>query len=140
MGSVIMYHVLMPIDGSENRVRAQAETIAGIPMKTDQITVTVQRVFQEEGRAETTSVNQLPAGKLALGLLSDADIGVETRTDEGEPASVIIHTADEIGADHVVLGGRKRSPVGSLLFGSVSQAVVLDTPLPVTITGEANHE
>jgi nucleotide-binding universal stress UspA family protein len=135
-----MYHILVPIDGSEDRVRAQAETIADLPTKTDQLTVTIQRVFQEEDRAETTSVNQLPAGKLAMQLLSDADIDVETRTDEGKPASVIIHTAEEIEADHIVLGGRKRSPVGSLLFGSVSQAVVLDTSLPVTITGEANRE
>jgi nucleotide-binding universal stress UspA family protein len=114
--------------------------IAGLPVKTDQLTVTIQRVFQDEERAETTSVNQLPSGKLAIQLLSDADVGVETRTDEGEPASAIIDTAAEIGADHIVLGGRKRSPVGSLLFGSVSQAVVLDTPLPVTITGEADRE
>jgi rubredoxin len=46
-----------------------------------------------------------------------------------------LDTAREIGANQIVLGGRKRSTLGALVFGSVSQDVTLNATQPVTITG-----
>jgi nucleotide-binding universal stress UspA family protein len=34
-----------------------------------------------------------------------------------------------------VMGGRKQSPTSKLLFGSVTQNVILQTDRPVTVTG-----
>jgi nucleotide-binding universal stress UspA family protein len=39
----------------------------------------------------------------------------------------------EVDADLVVVGARKRTPVGKAVFGSVTQSVVLDSPVPVTV-------
>jgi len=41
--------------------------------------------------------------------------------------------AEEINADSILLGVRKRSPVGKAIFGSVSQQVIIDTDRPVII-------
>lgn len=49
----------------------------------------------------------------------------------GYPAREIVAYADEQDARYVVIGGRKRSPVGKVLFGSVTQAVLLDADQPV---------
>lgn len=49
----------------------------------------------------------------------------------GYPAREITEYADEQDARYVVIGGRKQSPVGKVLFGSVAQAILLEAERPV---------
>lgn len=130
-----MYHVLVPIDSDEDRAMGQAEAILQLPAAADEVTVTLLHVFDDENVAENTSPTQISAGRAVQDRLHDHGIGVKTMSTSGKPATAILDAAEEIGADAIVLGGRKRSPLGSLLFGSVSQAVMLDSTIPVTITG-----
>lgn len=44
----------------------------------------------------------------------------------------IVSLANEIDADLVIVGGRKRSPTGKAVFGSTAQEVMLNAPCPVT--------
>ena len=48
-----------------------------------------------------------------------------------EPASDVVSIADEEGADLIVIGLRRRSPVGKLILGSNAQQVLLDAHCPV---------
>jgi len=43
----------------------------------------------------------------------------------------ILGVAEEIGADLLVIGLRKRTAVGKLITGSTAQAVLLNSPVPV---------
>ena len=55
----------------------------------------------------------------------------------GDPAEVILSVADRVDASYVVVGGRKRSPAGKALFGSVTQDVLLNADVPtVTVMEE----
>jgi nucleotide-binding universal stress UspA family protein len=62
---------------------------------------------------------------------------VTTKGLVGEPAEEIQDEAERLDARFVVVGGRKRSPVGKAVFGSVAQAVILNTDRPVVTTTQA---
>jgi nucleotide-binding universal stress UspA family protein len=65
-------------------------------------------------------------------LLSGADIDFETRGAVGDHGETIVNLAEDVDADRVVVGGRRRSPTGKAVFGSVAQKVMLSSPCPVT--------
>lgn len=48
-----------------------------------------------------------------------------------EPAEDLIAVAEEIQADFIVIGLRRRTPVGKLILGSNAQRVLLEAPCPV---------
>ena len=48
-----------------------------------------------------------------------------------DPADDLISVAEEVGADFIVIGLRRRTPVGKLILGSNAQRVLLDAPCPV---------
>ena len=48
-----------------------------------------------------------------------------------EPAEDIIAVADEVDADLIVIGLRRRTPVGKLLLGSNAQRILLEASVPV---------
>jgi nucleotide-binding universal stress UspA family protein len=130
-----MFRVLIPIDSDADRSLRQVQFVDSLPHAATDVEVTLVHVFGDEATAEKTTVDQLAAGRQAHEFLTDHDITVRTQSRFGDPATEILHAADDVDADLIVLGGRKRSPLGSLLFGSVSQSVTLDASRPVTITG-----
>jgi nucleotide-binding universal stress UspA family protein len=48
-----------------------------------------------------------------------------------EPAEDLIAVAEEVVADFIVIGLRRRTPVGKLILGSNAQRILLDAPCPV---------
>ncbi len=48
-----------------------------------------------------------------------------------EPAEDLIGIAEDSGADLIVIGLRRRTPVGKLILGSNAQRILLDAPCPV---------
>ena len=48
-----------------------------------------------------------------------------------EPAEDLISVANETDADLIVIGLRRRTPVGKLILGSNAQRILLDAPCPV---------
>ncbi|MBV0924508.1 universal stress protein [Halomicroarcula limicola] len=130
-----MYHVLLPLDDSEERTRAQVAATVALPHAEESVTATVLHVFRDEETAEKTAVEQTSAGKVAMKELREAGVTANARSGHGDPERQIIAVAEELDVDMIVLGGRKRSPLGALVFGSVSQAVILDSERPVAVTG-----
>jgi len=135
-----MYEVLLPVDESDERAVAQAEAIADLPGDADEIHVTVFHSFTDNPTG--ASISQLQSARRARETLEEA--GIEYTMDEssGQPAREILEFAEELDADLVCLGGRKRSPAGKVLFGSVTQSVLLDTDRSVLIahSDEPDHD
>ncbi|MFC7167526.1 universal stress protein [Halospeciosus flavus] len=64
------------------------------------------------------------------------EYGVEladTATEVGRPSRTIVDYAEENDIDHIVMGSHGRSGVSRVLLGSVAEAVVRRSPMPVTI-------
>ncbi|QLQ10748.1 MAG: universal stress protein [Nocardioidaceae bacterium] len=63
---------------------------------------------------------------------------VVTATSGGDTAAAAIDLVQEAGAEILVLGSRRRSPVGKLLMGSVVQDILIDAPFPVLVVKAEN--
>jgi nucleotide-binding universal stress UspA family protein len=48
-----------------------------------------------------------------------------------DPADDLIQVAKDVDADFIVIGLRRRTPVGKLILGSNAQRILLDAPCPV---------
>lgn len=140
-----MYTVLLPVDRNESHVDRQLEVILDLPRP---IRVTLLHVHEEIGgpadEAGDATIDELNESidelqgppetfDRAERKLADAGVDVDARRVVGDPAESIVTVAGEIDANVVVLAGRKRSPVGKALFGSVTQSVILEGDRPVLV-------
>lgn len=65
--------------------------------------------------------------------LERADVDYAVTGAVGEHAPLIVELAEEVDADMVFVGGKRRSPAGKAMFGSTSQQVLLNASCPVTL-------
>jgi nucleotide-binding universal stress UspA family protein len=48
-------------------------------------------------------------------------------------AEAIVEEARKLDAELLVIGARRRSPLGKFLLGSATQSIILDAPMPVLV-------
>ena len=65
--------------------------------------------------------------------LAGSGIEVDVRRSMGaDVGDQVLEVADEVSADLIIIGLRRRSPVGKLLMGSVAQRILLGAECAVT--------
>ena len=133
-----MYHVVIGVDEDEEHARTCAREVVDLPGDSDEKRVTLLHSFTDNPAG--ASATQIHSVRVAGELLADAGIEYEVAESSGDPAEAIIGAADETDADLVIIGGRKRSPAGKALFGSVTQSVILNAELPVMVAGAARED
>lgn len=132
-----MYRVLLPVDNSETRALSQAEYVTSLPSAANDVEAIILHVFTGDGDgSDSRNVARVASVKRAREYLRDHDVEVTLVEDSLEAADSIVKHANSFDADAVVMGGRKRSPAGKALFGSVTQSVFLHTDRPVVVTGD----
>ncbi|OLL71373.1 UspA domain protein [Pseudonocardia sp. Ae168_Ps1] len=72
-------------------------------------------------------------------LRADGDPGTDVRVvdDGGDPAEALLDLAAAQDTELLVVGVKRRSPVGKLLTGSTAQRIILESPIPVLVTHAA---
>ena len=149
-----MYHVLLPVDIETARALSQVDILESLPADPAEIEVTLLHVYESvdapADEAGSSVIDEINESIEELRGIPDSLEAVEARLDElgiahdrelhaGDAADAILSVAADLDVDAVVLGMRKRSPVGKALFGSVSQSVILNADRPV-IVGKPSEE
>ncbi|MEF8887787.1 MAG: universal stress protein [Haloarculaceae archaeon] len=133
-----MYQVLAPVDDNVERGLSQARFVENLPRANEEVETTLTHVLQTEGAdlpEPMATPSRVRAVREVRDYLQDAGISTEIREADVPPADGILELADAIDADLIAMGGRKRSPAGKVLFGSVTQSVLLNTDRAVAVTG-----
>ena len=121
----------------------QARYVAGLPDASGAVEVTVLYVFTDEDALdpEADEARRQPKDIDSVARVADffdaEEISYRTVKDRADPVKGILEQADADDVDEIVLGGRKRSPAGKVLFGSVTMSVLRNTDIPVVVTGSA---
>ncbi|MFC4437252.1 MULTISPECIES: universal stress protein [Natrialbaceae] len=124
-----MYRVLVALDTDRSRAMAQAAMVKSLPAATEAVSAILAHVFQENPEGQSTP--QLEGVRHAADAFDEGGVDYEYYETSGDPASEIIRAADERDVDLICLSGRKRTPTGKVIFGSVTQSVILGTDRPV---------
>ncbi|NAZ82612.1 universal stress protein [Kineococcus sp. R8] len=95
--------------------------------------VVVVNLVDEAGFTRPTAADEVDMDAVEQRLAAE---GVEHRVEHrsagsGTAAEVILDVAESAGAELVVVGLHRRSPVRKALLGSTAQRVLLDAPCPV---------
>jgi nucleotide-binding universal stress UspA family protein len=127
MGAVVVGYVPKP-EGEA----AVEQGIAEAKLRGSQLVVVNShrggREYGGEASAHTESdLSALEAKLKASGL----DYDVRQLVRGFEPAEDLIGIAEDCGAELIVIGLRRRTPVGKLILGSNAQRILLDAPCPV---------
>lgn len=79
------------------------------------------------------------AARLVEAAVPDADSErIDSRGRIGEAGAAILSDMEELDPRYIVIGGRRRSPVGKAVFGSTTQTVLLGASCPtVTVMADA---
>jgi nucleotide-binding universal stress UspA family protein len=64
--------------------------------------------------------------------LEDAEVEFTISGAVGPHGETIVDATESMDADLLVIGGRRRSPTGKVVFGSTAQEVLLEASCPVT--------
>lgn len=126
MGPVVVGYVPKP-EGEAALLRAVEESrLRGLEL----VIVNSQRDDESEEWARKTEADLAAAGER----LDATGVPYEIRrhADDGHGAAEeLVAIAEEVGAELMVIGVRRRSPVGKLILGTQAQRILLDAPCPV---------
>ena len=130
-----MDRILVPVDGSENSIKAVEKAMEIGSLKKSHITILTvvnsQRdnpYILEQDYSTDTSQRNTENGtrvlKSALEMCESYDGEVDTLLRNGDIAEVVIDTAEELDIDLIVMGRRGMSISARSLLGSVSNKVL----------------
>ncbi|WP_101298429.1 universal stress protein [Halegenticoccus soli] len=129
--------VLVAVDEHEDRARAQARTVATL-FDPDAAEVVVHHDFTDN--PEGAYIDQIGSVRRAREAFEADGFDVTLHETSGDPATAIVDAAAEVDADTICIYGRRRSPAGKALFGSVAQSVILTADRPVIVAPERADE
>ena len=136
--------ILVPVDGSEQAHRAfefVAEEFGEATVVLLHVVNPAEAGYSAQATIPTFSEEWYENEKAAAeelfdeieALAAETDLAVERETEVGKPIRAIVEYAEDNDIDQIVMGSHGRSGVTRILLGSVAEAVVRRSPVPVTV-------
>lgn len=140
-----MFKVIVPIDGSDNSVKAVEFLVKKVQMFKEPVEICLVNVqypiasgnvkhyishddiesyYQDQGRAALLKAQQV---------LDQAGISYKSEIVTGEPAEAITRRAKDLGCQQIVMGSRGLGTVSGMLMGSVATKVIHLSEVPVLL-------
>ena len=143
-----MLKILIAVDGSELSLDGvhHALTLVRQGLQATMVLANVQEPATLYELVTTRDPDLIAAASLEAGdhlmasaraLLDAAGLAYTTEVGVGDPANTLVDIVESTGCDMVVIGARGQGALSSALLGSVSQALVHASPVPVTIVKHA---
>lgn len=136
--------MLVAVDADEDRALSRAAYVTSLPDAGASAEAIFLFVFHEEGETlpeelrPFKSATRVSSVRRARERLEDRGVEYTIVDESGDTVSDILAEADRFDVDAIVLGGRKRSPAGKAIFGSVTQSVIRESDRPVVVTANAH--
>jgi nucleotide-binding universal stress UspA family protein len=118
-----MASILVSVDTNVSRAKKQVESITTLPLDPTETEIVLYHVFRVDD--EGADAADLKSVSSAADHLENAGFDVQISQSSGDTVRNVLNKAEEIDADIISLAGRRRSPAGKALFGSVTQDVAL---------------
>lgn len=143
-----MLKILIPVDGSELSLDAVQHGLhlvreglqASFVLANVQEPASLYEIVKARDLQVLQGVSEGAGAYLlesAQALCKAAGVACELEVASGDPAHTLVDIAERFGCDAVIMGARGRGAVRSALLGSVSQAMVHASAIPVTIVKHA---
>ena len=116
-------HLLLEQAGREAALRQTTLTVIEVIDSLDLDIVEAHRV----GLLETARQNLDQAG------IGGVEVDVRVATGVDDVAAAVLDAAKQVDTEVLVIGARRRSPVGKLVLGSATQSIILDADIPVLV-------
>lgn len=136
-------NIMIAIDGSPESLEAVRHALALIQrgLRADVALVNVQEpaslleLATQDSDAIAAAAVEAGEHLMAAGaaLLDEAGVGYSMEVVLGEPSTVLVDMAEQLGAELVILGARGMGAIESVLVGSVSKAVISRCSKPVLV-------
>ena len=139
--------VLAGIDENERSERI-VEIAADLARTYDDTLLALHVVPTEDFESHSASVKAIPgftdfsieqekesaqrfASRFAREVVEDDDVRIDGAGRVGDVTEELLAAAEEIDPRFLVVGGRRRSPVGKAVFGNTAQQILLNASCPV---------
>jgi nucleotide-binding universal stress UspA family protein len=93
----------------------------------------------DEDRREAYRLGVADEIERALGSSDGVRWTLHLATEDGDLGEKVISLAERVGADVLVIGARRRSPMGKALLGSAAQTIILGADIPVLVVKTGRH-